>query len=227
MSFNENSDSADGTVKFADDHRLVNASLAGGALLDLGVYPLTWIFQSLYHMQPETEKEAPVILSASSQYRTGVDEATSIICHFPKHSSTGIATTSIRVGTNPHASAANAPAVRIQGSRGEIQVPHPAGRPLSYTIVKADGDGKPQVVECPVPVDPQRGAGHGMFWQADECARCLMAGLKESSEMPWAESVAVMEAIESALQQGGVRYPDLITRDIFDPTSPLNTGIRE
>jgi hypothetical protein len=33
-----------------------------------------------------------------------------------------------------------------------------------------------------------------------------------------------MEVMDSALQQGGVSYPELITTDVFDPNSPLNTG---
>lgn len=214
MSLNESSDSSEeDAVNFPDGHRLVNSNLAGGALLDLGVYSLAWVFQVLYHLQPESEKEAPVVLAASNKYKTGVDETTSIICHFPEHKAMGLATTSIRVGTSPHhiKSSIATLAVRIQGSRGEIQIRHPAGRPLGYSIITTDGDGEAQVVDCPVPEDVQKGAGHGMFWQADECARCLRAGLTESSMMPWAESIAVMDAIEAALKQGGIVYPEQIT----------------
>ena len=65
-----------------------------------------------------------------------------------------------------------------------------------------------------------------MFWEADECARCLRDGKKQSDTMPWAESIVIMETMEAALQQGGVKYPDLITTDVYDAKSPLNMGSR-
>jgi len=63
-----------------------------------------------------------------------------------------------------------------------------------------------------------------MFWEADECARCLRDGKKESASMPWSESIAIMEVMDNALKQGEVTYPELITTDVFDANSPLNTG---
>ncbi|KID96788.1 NADP:D-xylose dehydrogenase, partial [Metarhizium majus ARSEF 297] len=225
LSFNENTPQTDGIVSFPDSHRMVNKDLAGGALLDLGVYPLTWVFQTLYHVQPSATKEAPRVLAAMNQYRTGADENTSIICHFPGTRAMGVATTSMLVGTSPHGDATAAPAIRIQGSKGEIQVPHPAYRPLSYSVIKKDGDGTVEVVECPIPTDLARGNwGHGMFWEADECARCLRDGKQQSATMPWDESIVIMQTMEDALRQGGVAYPDLITTDVFDAKSPLNTG---
>lgn len=205
----------------ADSHRLVNKDLAGGALLDLGVYALTWVFQTLYH--PGGPRESPRVLSSVIQYKTGVDEMTSIICEFPKRSSVGIATASILVATDPDGSK-SAPAIRIQGSRGEIQVAHPAYRPTEFKVIKEGRDGRIDVVDCPIPKDPKRDWGHGMFWEADECARCLRDGKTESETLPWCESLAIMETMASALRRGRVEYPKLITSDVFDAKSPLNTG---
>ncbi|OAA43843.1 NADP:D-xylose dehydrogenase [Metarhizium rileyi] len=225
LSCNENTPQAAGVVNFPDTHRMVSKDLAGGALLDLGVYALTWVFQTLYHVQPSATKEAPRVLAAANQYHTGVDENTSVICHFPDTRAIGVATTSMLVGTSPHGEATAAPAVRIQGSKGEIQVPHPAYRPLAYSVIRKEGDGDVEVVKCPIPTDPARGNwGHGMFWEADECARCLRDGKKQSSTLPWDESIVIMQTMEEALRQGGVEYPELITTDIYDAKSPLNTG---
>ncbi|ODA81703.1 hypothetical protein RJ55_00205 [Drechmeria coniospora] len=224
LSFNENNEADDGTVTFADEHRMVNKDLAGGALLDLGVYPLTWVFQTLYHLQPEEEKEPPTVVAAVNRYRTGADETTTVLCQFPRHRSMGVATTSVLVGTDPGGNAA-APAIRIQASKGEIQVAHPAFQPTEFRVIKKGGG--VDVVACPIPKDPKRNWGHGMFWEADECARCLRDGRKQSDSMPWAESIVIMETMESALDQGGVVYPDHITTDVYDAKSPLNTGRRE
>lgn len=203
---------------------MVNPDLAGGALLDLGVYPLTWVFQILYHLQPEAAKEAPQVQSAVLNHpTTGVDEQTSIIAHFSAHRSTGIATTAFRVASEPDAKGAAGPAIRIQGTKGEISVAHPAYRPLHYKVIRQDGE--VEVVDVAPPKDEARGGwGHGMFWEADECARCLRDGKKESAGMPWEESVVMMGVMEGTWRRGGVVYPDVITTDVYDPQSPLNVG---
>jgi predicted dehydrogenase len=205
---------------------MVNVDLAGGALLDLGIYSLTWVFQTLYHVQPEKEKEAPKVVAAINKYHTGADETTSIIVQFPKHKSQGIALTSLRVATDVDGHNSGGPAIRIQGSSGEIQVMGPAYRPLQYKVIKKDGGGKVEVVDCPIPKDAERDWGHGMFWEADECARCLRDGKLESDTLPWSESIVIMEVMEEALRQGGVEYPELIATDVYDAQSPLNTGKR-
>lgn len=202
---------------------MVNLDLAGGALLDLGIYALTWVFQTLYHLQKD--KESPNVLAAIDQYRTGADETTSIMCHFPKNKMTGIATTSIKVATDPNGLNSAGPAIRIQGTKGEIQVFGPAFRPTQYKVIR-EGDSNVDIVDCPIPKDPKVDYGHGMFWEADECARCLRDGRKESETLPLSESIAIMETMDSALQQGNVKYPELISTDIYDPKSPLNAGNR-
>ncbi|KAI6778772.1 putative oxidoreductase-like protein [Emericellopsis cladophorae] len=215
----------DGSLDFPDTNRMVSLDLAGGALLDLGIYALTWVFQSLYHVQPEASKEAPDVVSAINKYKTGADEQTSIICQFHQHASMGIATTGLRVATDPDGQKTAGAAIRIQGSEGEIQVLHPAYRPTAYRVIKNDSDGKVEVVDCPIPTDPQRSNwGHGMFWEADECARCLRDGKKQSAFMPWEESIVIMDVMDQVLKQGSVTYPDLITTDVYDAKSPLNTG---
>ncbi|RYO78897.1 hypothetical protein DL762_008434 [Monosporascus cannonballus] len=220
-------DGPDGTLTFPDENRMVNPDLAGGALLDLGIYSLTWVFQILYHLQPEAEKEKPRVVAAVNKYeRTGADESTTIVLQFPRHRSQGIATTSLRVATDADGRKSTGAAIRIQGARGEIMVDPPAFQPLRYRVVRDGGDGEVEVVDCPVPIDPERGFGKGMFWEADECARCLRDGRTESSTLPLDESIVIMEVMEEALRQGDVRYPDTITTDVYDPESPLNTGAR-
>lgn len=213
----------DGSLTFPDEHRMVNINLAGGALLDLGIYSLTWVFQTLYHLQ--TEKESPKVVAGINKYdRTGADENTTVVVLFPKHKAMGVATTSLRVATDIDGKGSAGPAIRIQGSEGEIQVMGPAYRPLQYKVLKKANPGKVEVIDCPIPKDKARDWGHGMFWEADECARCLRDGKLESASLPWEESVVIMETMEEALKQGGVEYPKLITTDVFDPDSPLNTG---
>jgi predicted dehydrogenase len=228
LSFENNAE--DGSLAFDDSHRMVNLDLAGGALLDLGIYALTWNFQILYHCQPKP-REAPKVTGVINKYeKTGADEMTSMILQFPKHKSMGIALTSLRVATDPDyqldIGAAGA-AIRIQGTKGEIQVMGPAFRPTRYRVIKKDaaGNGEVEEVTCPIPTDPDRnGDGHGMFWEADEAVRCIRDGKLESETLSWEESVIIMETMDEVREQGGLNYSDLIETAVFDAKSPLNVG---
>ncbi|KIX01089.1 uncharacterized protein Z518_10155 [Rhinocladiella mackenziei CBS 650.93] len=204
-----------------DSHRLTSIELVGGSLLDIGIYAVSWIFQLLYHLQAGDDKEMPQVLASSHRYSTGVDKSTAAILSFVKHENLGIATSSLQVATDPDGHANHA-AVRIQGTRGEIEVAPPTYRPESYKVMKRDG--RVEVVKCTIPQDPERKWGYGTFWEADECARCIRDGRLESVTMPHSESICVVEVLDTIRQQSGIEYPDLITTEQFDPQSPLNGG---
>jgi predicted dehydrogenase len=220
----------DGSLNFPDEHRMVNKDLAGGALLDLGIYSLTWVFQILYHCQPEP-REAPKVLAAIDKYeKTDADETTSVILRWEKNKSIGIATTSLRVSTQPDGedSHASGPAARIQGSKGEIQVFGPIFRPTRYSVIMA-GEKEVEDVACPIPKDKERpgkngehGWGHGMFWEADEAARCLRDGKKQSQTLSWDESILIMDTMDEVRKQGDLTYSELIETAVYDAKSPLN-----
>jgi predicted dehydrogenase len=214
----------DGSINFPDSNRMVNLDLAGGALLDLGIYSLTWVFQILYHCQPEP-REAPKVFGAINKYaKTGADEMTSIILQFPKHRSMGIALTSLLVPTDPDGHVSGA-AVRIQGTKGEIQVMGPIYRPTHYRVIGLDGKGMVEEIEAPIPTDPHRkGDGWGMYWEADEAARCLRDGKLESDGIGWEESLVIMETMDEVRRQGDLKYGDLIESTEYSAQSPLNVG---
>ncbi|OJJ44182.1 hypothetical protein ASPZODRAFT_135670 [Penicilliopsis zonata CBS 506.65] len=201
-------------------HRMVNKDLAGGALLDLGIYSLTWVFQTLYHTLPVTQRKPPSAISAhiTPYHLTGADEATTILLSFPTTTpsnsthpgeSQAVAMTHLRVATDPGEDNSAGPAVRIQGTKGEIQVDGPVWRPERYRVIsKKTGDSEAsgiKEVHCSFP-----GNGHGMYWEADEVARCLRDGKLESESMPWEESIVIMEVMDEARRQGGLTYPESI-----------------
>ncbi|KAJ8109003.1 hypothetical protein OPT61_g7776 [Boeremia exigua] len=208
-------------AEFGTAHRMVNTKLAGGALLDLGVYSLTWVFLVLYHLQAGA-KRAPKVVGAMSKYpATGCDEMTSVVLDFcgaqvgsaDGAKDTGdahaVALTNIRVAHDPNPDHPSPDPVRIQGTLGDISIASPSYRPLSYTLIPAQSAnrGSPadfklerKIFEVP--------AGHGMFWEADECARCVRDGRIESEVMGWEESVKVMEVMDEVRRQGGLVYPE-------------------
>ncbi|PYI30996.1 NAD(P)-binding protein [Aspergillus indologenus CBS 114.80] len=207
--------------RWGTEHRMVNKDLAGGCLLDLGIYSLTWVFQTLYHTLPRDQRKPPSAISAhmALYHLTGADEATTILLSFPTSTpsnlphpgqSHAVAMTNLRVATDPDEANTARPAIRIQGTKGEIQVDGPAFRPERYRIIPKKGEGEFKEVECPFP-----GNGKGMFWEADEVARCLRDGRLESETLPWEESIVIMEVMDEVRRQGGLTYPEKIESTIY------------
>jgi hypothetical protein len=136
----------------------------------------------------------------------------------------------MRVAARPNKTDVAGPSIRIQGTKGEIQVYGFAYRPESYKVITLDGNVK--TVDCPFPKDKEKkgapkgeehiGVGHGMYWEADEAARCIRDGKLESETLEWEESILIMEVMDEVRKQGGLTYPELIETDVFDPASPLN-----
>lgn len=153
-------------------HRLWNADLAGGALLDLGIYPIA--LGSMLLGTPE------LIRAVTTPAPTGVDANTAIIARYPGGA----------VGLYHCGLWAQSPTTAtITGKRGYIAIDSPFFRPQGFTIYLKDA--KPQHHSIPF-------EGHGYTYQAAEVARCLHAGTKESPLMPLAETLAIMRTMESA-----------------------------
>jgi dihydrodiol dehydrogenase / D-xylose 1-dehydrogenase (NADP) len=126
--FADNSPDLKPEENFDMEHRMVNPDLAGGVLLSVGIYSLTWIFQTLYTTQSFESRVAPRVLSSAQKYGpTGVDEMATILITFPQDAKLGgdlhgIATTSFQVANDIENKGTSGLAVRIQGKKGKLQV---------------------------------------------------------------------------------------------------------
>lgn len=165
---------------FAPSHRLRNIELAGGALLDLGVYPIT-----LAHLvlgKPDS------IEAHSVMDTTGVDAQTALTLKYPN----AIAQLSCSYRGGP------ANEVTIAGTLGRIELRDYAYRPSGYTLVRYDES--PREFEAPY-------VGHGYVHEALEVHRALRQGRLESTLVPPQSTVEVMEIMDEARAQIGLRYP--------------------
>ena len=127
-----------------------------------------------------------------------------------KYKSQGVALTHLRVAVDPDEKFSAGPAIRIQGTKGEIQVIGHAYHPNKFRVIpRAPGQGQPagqiKEVECEFP-----GNGKGMYWEADESARCVRDGKLESEVMSWEESLVIMRVMDEVRKQGGLVYPEKI-----------------
>jgi predicted dehydrogenase len=157
-------------------HRAYNPDLAGGSLLDLGVYSITWVMQTIYDAQKKRAERPSITGSLVPVKETGVDESATVILTWKDGTrqrevgflmvATGIATSGIASPTDGNGLSSAGPAVKIVGTKGTITIPSPTFRPTEFTIHLHDEGTKThrQVVDIP---------GKGMHWQADATARAI------------------------------------------------------
>jgi predicted dehydrogenase len=160
---------------FADDpgFRLFAPELGGGALLDLGVYPVS--FASMV-LGPPSRIEA-----LGDPAFTGVDAQTSMLFGY-ESGAQAVLTCTLRAKSPTRAA--------IVGTEARIEVDGDFYAPTTVSLITRDGD------VTWVESDHQ---GRGLRHQADEVARLLAAGELESPLMPLAETVSIMATMDAVL----------------------------
>jgi predicted dehydrogenase len=164
---------------FEPSHRMRNPALGGGALLDLGVYPIT--FAHLFLGPPQ---RATALATLTPE---GVDENTGIVLGYD---SGAIASLHCGiVGESPITAT-------IVGETGRIELPSPFFRPDRFTLYRGE---RAEVVQVPI-------RGNGMGYEAEEVMRCLRDGLTESQLVPLSSTLDVMRCMDAIRAQIGVTY---------------------
>jgi len=161
--------------------RLFDQKLGGGALLDVGVYCVS--FASMILGQPSGS------VGLSHLGETGVDEQASIVL---EHEGGRLANLSIGIRT------ATPQEATIMGTEGYVRIHAPWWRPKSMTIYRPGEES--ETVDAPV-------SGNGFNYEAAEVMRCLEAGKTESDVMPLEETVSVMRTMDRIRAAWGLRYP--------------------
>jgi predicted dehydrogenase len=175
---------ADHTRDLPDDpqHRLNALALGGGALLDLGIYPVSLAWDILG--QPEE------IVSMARFKPTGADAEVATIF---RHRGSALSTT-ISSSDNAGRNVAS-----ILGTEARIDIDTTWYAPTSFRLI----DGEDKVIETYLSDVP----GRGMQFQADEIERLIAAGKLSGDILPPDESVAIMQTLDTIRAQIGLRYP--------------------
>jgi len=164
---------------FPPGHRMRDPALGGGALLDLGVYPVA--FAHLFLGPPDR------LGAVASLLPEGTDESTAITLGF---GSGAVASLYCGFRGNSGISAT------ITGTSGRIEVASPFFIPNKLRLVKDS-----TVTELDVPF-----RGNGMSHEAEEVMRCLGEGLLESPLIPHQATLEVMRILDEVRAQIGVTY---------------------
>jgi len=188
-------------------HRILDPALGGGALLDLGPYPLIWAILALYeHPSNKGAKPSSVTGTMLKTPLTGVDRSTSFTVTFSPESPSAPNTLAAQAVLSCNISAAPyEPGVVIRYERGTIVIATPIFCPKSFTVQYFQ-EGKPGTV---VKEEKRRFeyVGSGWHFQADEVARCVRDGKAQSELWGHDKSLLEMEIFDEVRRQGGYKFP--------------------
>ena len=163
------------------ESRLLNPDLAGGALLDVGIYTVS--FASMVFGR------APACIASVGHIgETGVDEQAGMLLGYDGG---GQAVLSTAIRTNTYQLA------RIHGTDGMIEVP--AFWRGTSAVLRRNGKSEEVFDETRI--------GSGYNHEAEEVGRCLRNGDLESAILPLDESLAIMKTMDIIRDQIGVKYP--------------------
>lgn len=167
--------------EFDPDHRLFDPALGGGALLDLGVYPMAFAFDLF---GPPDEVISSAVLGA-----TGVDEQCAVIFHY-EDGLQAVWHASLRVDAGRTCVIAGTEG-RLLGQRAWWK-----GAPFHLET----NDGTTETIA-------RSFEGHGYQFEAAHVMQCLREGRTESPVMPLDESHALLQTADALRSEWGVTYP--------------------
>lgn len=161
--------------------RLVDPQLAGGALLDLGIYPISFAHMILGNPTSITSKAVMT--------DRGVDAQTSMIFSYENGAQAVLTTTMIE--QTPCRAV-------VAGLHGWLEIDRTFYNPASMRVILNDGS----VTEY-----PSAYTGHGLREQAESFKQIVQSGAVESKVLTWKDTVDIMKSMDTVRSQIGLRYP--------------------
>jgi dihydrodiol dehydrogenase / D-xylose 1-dehydrogenase (NADP) len=167
--------------EFGAEDRHLTMALGGGALLDVGVYPIA--FASMIYGGP------PKTLACTARFAaTGADEQVAVLMGYDKGQ---VALLSCSFG------AALTNDARIIGTKGSIRIRD------FWKATKASLEMEGQ--ELKTADEPFMATGYE--YEAMEVMRCISEGRLESPAMPLDESLQIMKTMDQIRGMIGLKYP--------------------
>jgi predicted dehydrogenase len=168
-------------AEFDPGSRLFDPALGGGALLDVGVYPVSLAYFLL--------GEPSFVDGAARFGSTGVDEEGIALLGY-EEGAQAVLTMALRLESPRDA--------HILGTDGSIWIPEPWWK-SERIIVRQAGRGD-STIDLPR-------LENGFIYQAEEMMKLIREGSTESAVMPLEDSLAVMRMMDRIRERWGLRYP--------------------
>lgn len=162
------------------ESRVFNIELAGGSLLDIGIYPLFLTYAVLGN--PES-----INAHALFKEETGADIQTSMLLNYKQ------ANAVLYSGFTSHSDMT----ARISGTEGQIYIHDRWHQANSFTLVKGD---KIELIELPK-------IGLGYFHEIEECHKCLNDHKIESDLWSHQNSLDLISLLDNVRDKIGLKYP--------------------
>lgn len=153
--------------------RWFSPELGGGALLDLGVYPVS--FASMLLGTPSR------MVTMIDLAPTGVDRQVSMIFGYDNGAQAYLNTTT---------DAKTPTTATISGTKARIEIDGDFYAPSAFSVITQAGEARRFEFAT---------QGRGLHFEASEVARCIRSGLLESPLMPLDETVSIMKTMEAVL----------------------------
>ena len=166
--------------------RLHDPILAGGALLDLGIYPVSFAAFAL--------GIPGAVVATGALTPTGVDrQVAALLTRFTNHPDAQALVSCTLAAKTPTTAS-------ISGSLGRIELDGEFYAPGRVRLVAPSGE---SITSAP----PELYAHQGLAYEAAHFAQLVSDGFTESPQMPLDETVAIMEVLDSIRAQLKVRFP--------------------
>ena len=156
-------------AQFDPMNRLFNKDLGGGALLDVGIYNVSYS-SFIFGNYPKSIK------SNSYIGKTGVDECVSINLGYEEGKQAQLYG-AININTIRDAN--------IIGTKGKICVPKFSNADTAYILI----DGKEKKIQMPFDIN-------GFEYQISEVVKCINEGKLQSEIMSWNDSIEIMNIMD-------------------------------
>ena len=162
--------------------RLTEPELGGGALLDLGIYPISFAHRILGTPQSITAR--------ATLTDKKVDSMTSMIFEYQSGAHATLTTCSVAAGPVT---------ATVLGTEGRIEIDRDFYGQTSFKVIDKRGEITDSY--------NHKILGNGRQYQALHAQKCIASGLTSSSVMSIEETVEIMEVMDAVRAQTGVRYP--------------------
>jgi predicted dehydrogenase len=165
------------------EHRLFAPELGGGALLDLGIYPLS---MSSFFLGAVTGVKAQAEMAP-----TGVDMQTAFTL---SHQGGGVSSCACSLRSRTPTE------LTVSGSKGFVRLHDRFHNTETITVTVVNGTSRDErTLNLPR-------SGNGYTHEAQEVGRCIRAGLIESPVMPHEETLSIMGTLDEIRAQIGLSY---------------------